>query len=221
MAARLELGGGLGVVLHGFSDVRGLAVGGAVADHHIAAGCERIAQLRDEGGRDAGAAGQEVEYRDEQEHRRLGQVEQVMQSRMIQNCLRAAQVGLDRGRAVVAGEDGAAVQHGDLVCVDVDDAGARGCPLGDRVHVVHGRNARTHIEELPDACLPHVMGLNIGVPVQAAPQVFGAVMGELSALIAAGVLTPGPPVTYALADGPKVLAELEARATVGKLALLP
>jgi NADPH2:quinone reductase len=70
------------------------------------------------------------------------------------------------------------------------------------------------------AC-PHVMGLNIGVPVQAAPQVFGEVMGELSALIAAGVLTPGPPVTYALADGPKVLAELEARATVGKLALLP
>ena len=46
-------------------------------------------------------------------------------------------------------------------------------------------------------------------------------MGELFALIAAGVLTPGEPTTYELADGPKALAELETRATVGKLALLP
>ena len=40
-------------------------------------------------------------------------------------------------------------------------------------------------------------------------------------LIAAGVLIPVQPVTYELADGPKALAELESRATVGKLALLP
>jgi len=66
-----------------------------------------------------------------------------------------------------------------------------------------------------------VIGLNIGVLVQAAPQIFGEVMGELFALIAAGVLTPGQPTAYELADGPKALAELEARATVGKLALLP
>jgi hypothetical protein len=46
-------------------------------------------------------------------------------------------------------------------------------------------------------------------------------MDELSALIAAGVLTPGRPTTYELADGPKALVELETRATVGKLALLP
>lgn len=67
----------------------------------------------------------------------------------------------------------------------------------------------------------HVIGLNIGVLAQAAPQIFGEVMGELLALVAAGVLTPGQPTTYELADGPKALAELEARATVGKLALLP
>jgi NADPH2:quinone reductase len=67
----------------------------------------------------------------------------------------------------------------------------------------------------------HVIGLNIGVLIQAAPQVFGEVMGELSALIAAGVLTPGRSTAYELADGPKTLAELETRATVGKLALLP
>lgn len=67
----------------------------------------------------------------------------------------------------------------------------------------------------------HVIGLNIGVLIQAAPQIFGEVMGELSALIAACVLTPGRPTAYELADGPKALAEMEARATVGKLALLP
>ena len=67
----------------------------------------------------------------------------------------------------------------------------------------------------------HVIGLNIGVLIQAAPQIFGEVMGELFALIAAGVLTPGHPTAYELADGPKALAELETRATVGKLALLP
>jgi NADPH2:quinone reductase len=67
----------------------------------------------------------------------------------------------------------------------------------------------------------HVIGFNVGVLIQAAPQLFGEVMGELSALIAAGVLTPGRPAAHDLADGPKVLAELEARATTGKLALLP
>jgi NADPH2:quinone reductase len=66
-----------------------------------------------------------------------------------------------------------------------------------------------------------IIGLNIGTLIQAAPQIFGQVMGELFALIAAGVLTPGQPTTYELADGPKALAELETRATVGKLALLP
>jgi len=67
----------------------------------------------------------------------------------------------------------------------------------------------------------HVIGLNIGILIQAAPQIFGEVMGELFGLLAAGVLSPGRPTTYELAEGPKALAELEARATVGKLALLP
>jgi NADPH:quinone reductase len=67
----------------------------------------------------------------------------------------------------------------------------------------------------------HLIGLNIGVLIQAAPQIFGEVMGELFALVAAGVLTPGQPTAYELADGRKALAELESRATVGKLALLP
>jgi NADPH2:quinone reductase len=67
----------------------------------------------------------------------------------------------------------------------------------------------------------HVIGFNIGVLAQAAPQVFGEVMGELSGLVTAGVLPPGRPTAYDLADGPRALAELERRTTVGKLALLP
>jgi NADPH2:quinone reductase len=67
----------------------------------------------------------------------------------------------------------------------------------------------------------HLIGLNIGTLIQAAPQIFGEVMGQLSGLLAAGVLGPGRPTTYELAEGPKALTELEARATVGKLALLP
>lgn len=63
----------------------------------------------------------------------------------------------------------------------------------------------------------HVIGFNLGVLIETAPHVFG----ELAALIAVGVLSPSRPTTYDLADGPKALAELEARATVGKLALLP
>lgn len=67
----------------------------------------------------------------------------------------------------------------------------------------------------------HLIGLNIGVLIQTAPQIFGEVMAELFALVAAGVLTPGQPTTYDLADGPKALTELETRTTIGKLALLP
>src|SRR5262249_14677807 len=67
----------------------------------------------------------------------------------------------------------------------------------------------------------HVIGLNIGILIQAAPQIFGEVMGEMFGLLAAGVLGPGQPTTHALAQGPKALAGLGTRATVRKLALLP
>jgi NADPH2:quinone reductase len=67
----------------------------------------------------------------------------------------------------------------------------------------------------------HIIGFNIGTLIAAAPQIFGEVMGELFALIGAGVLAPGAATGYDLADGGKALAELAARATVGKLALVP
>ncbi|WP_103352188.1 zinc-binding dehydrogenase [Amycolatopsis sp. CA-128772] len=64
-----------------------------------------------------------------------------------------------------------------------------------------------------------VIGLNLGTLIRAG--VFGEVMGKLFALVAAGVVTPARPVGHDLADGPQALAELAARATAGKLALLP
>jgi NADPH2:quinone reductase len=67
----------------------------------------------------------------------------------------------------------------------------------------------------------HLVGLNIGVLMRSAPRIAGELMAEMPALMAAGVIAPGQPAAYELADGPKALAELEARATVGKLALLP
>ncbi|WP_326835759.1 zinc-binding dehydrogenase [Amycolatopsis rhabdoformis] len=67
----------------------------------------------------------------------------------------------------------------------------------------------------------HVVGLNLGTLSQSAPRIFREVLGELSALVHDGVLPPECPTVYDLADGPKALAELEARATVGKLALRP
>ncbi|CAN5920069.1 hypothetical protein BH11MYX3_BH11MYX3_34410 [soil metagenome] len=66
-----------------------------------------------------------------------------------------------------------------------------------------------------------IIGFNLGVLIQTAPQIFGENMGELGALIAAGVVTPARPTTYALADGPQALVDLEDRTTVGKLALIP
>jgi NADPH2:quinone reductase len=65
-----------------------------------------------------------------------------------------------------------------------------------------------------------LIGLNIGILIQTTPQLYGEIMGELFRLLTTGVLGPAEPTTYELADGPKVLTELESRATIGKLALL-
>jgi NADPH:quinone reductase len=67
----------------------------------------------------------------------------------------------------------------------------------------------------------HVIGLNIGILIQAAPHIFGEIMSNLFELLAAGVLGPGQPTAYPLTEGSKAMAELEARTSVGKLALLP
>ncbi|WP_328323741.1 zinc-binding dehydrogenase [Kribbella sp. NBC_00382] len=89
------------------------------------------------------------------------------------------------------------------------------------VYGLAGGDARISNWELVYKHQVHLIGLNLGALIQSAPQLFGEVMGELSALIGGGVITPGRPTAYDLADGPKVLGELQARATIGKLALLP
>jgi NADPH2:quinone reductase len=89
------------------------------------------------------------------------------------------------------------------------------------VYGVAGGDASITNRELVYRHQVHVIGLNIGVLIQAAPQIFGEVMGQLAGLVAEGVVSPRRPTTYDLADGAKALAELGARATTGKLALLP
>ena len=66
-----------------------------------------------------------------------------------------------------------------------------------------------------------VIGHHLTTFIQQAPELFADVMSELGRLIDAGVYPPGKPTVYDLADGPKVLAELEEGVTVGKLALKP
>ncbi|MEV4264527.1 zinc-binding dehydrogenase [Kribbella sp. NPDC049584] len=66
-----------------------------------------------------------------------------------------------------------------------------------------------------------VIGHHLTTFIQQAPELFADVMAELGKLIDAGVYPPGKPTVYDLEDGPKVLAELEAGVTVGKLALKP
>ena len=119
-------------------------------------------------------------------------------------------------------------QGADLVLESAGGAGlaaglASAKPVTGRVVVygLAGGDAAITSEDLVYRHQVHVIGLNIGVLIQAAPQIFGRLMGELFGLIAAGVLAPGRPTVYDLADGPKALTELETRATVGKLALVP
>lgn len=66
-----------------------------------------------------------------------------------------------------------------------------------------------------------VIGLNVGALIRSTPQVFGGVVAEIFALIAAGVLPVATPTVYDLADGPQALADLESRSSIGKLALRP
>ena len=66
-----------------------------------------------------------------------------------------------------------------------------------------------------------VIGLHIGVLGTAAPRIFTELMTELARLIADGVYRPGQPTVSDLADGPKVLIQMQGGSTIGKLALRP
>ncbi|WP_165986347.1 zinc-binding dehydrogenase [Streptomyces sp. YIM 98790] len=66
-----------------------------------------------------------------------------------------------------------------------------------------------------------VKGLHIGALAAAAPSLYDGLLAELRVLIADGVCPPGSPHIHPLADGPRVLLDLEAGATRGKHALDP
>ncbi|WP_372351037.1 zinc-binding dehydrogenase [Streptomyces sp. KL116D] len=66
-----------------------------------------------------------------------------------------------------------------------------------------------------------VKGLHIGALAVAAPSLYQSLLVEIEALIAHGVYPPGNPHVHPLAEGPKVLQQLEEGRTQGKLALDP
>lgn len=66
-----------------------------------------------------------------------------------------------------------------------------------------------------------VKGLHIGALADAAPSLYRSLLAELGTLIAGGVYPSGTPEVHPLADGPKVLRQLEAGQTRGKHALDP
>ena len=61
------------------------------------------------------------------------------------------------------------------------------------VYGVAGGDAAVTNWELVYRHQVHLIGFNLGVLIQSAPQIFGEVMGELFALVAAGVVAPAAP----------------------------
>ncbi|MEU8804135.1 zinc-binding dehydrogenase [Spirillospora sp. NPDC048819] len=66
-----------------------------------------------------------------------------------------------------------------------------------------------------------IKGLHIGALAAEAPALYQSLLTEIEALIAYGVYPPGTPRVHPLAEGPKVLQQLEAGQTHGKHALDP
>jgi NADPH:quinone reductase-like Zn-dependent oxidoreductase len=96
-------------------------------------------------------------------------------------------------------------------------------PITGRV-VVFGASSGDAALTTHDLVFTHpvqVKGLHIGVLADTAPAVYRWLLSELQELVAKGVYLPGRPEVHALADGPSVLRDLEARRTSGKHALDP
>jgi menaquinone-9 beta-reductase len=149
--ADVQVGGDAAVVdlLHGVRH-RGLALAGAVAQHQVTAGRERVAQR----GHDApgiSVVTDEWQHGDEQQADRPAEVDQSPGAVVGEDLLGVTQVGFDDGGAGVAGEDGLAVGDGDRVHLDVGDAGGGVGLLGGLVHVALGRDAGADVQELADA----------------------------------------------------------------------
>jgi NADPH:quinone reductase-like Zn-dependent oxidoreductase len=66
-----------------------------------------------------------------------------------------------------------------------------------------------------------IKGLHIGTLAASASGMYADLLDELGRLVSAGVYRPGTPTIHALAEGPRVLQDLEERRTQGKHALDP
>jgi NADPH2:quinone reductase len=67
----------------------------------------------------------------------------------------------------------------------------------------------------------HVIGYNAALLGATRPDLAQRVAADVLDLVARGVIVPAEPTAFDLADGPDVLAALERRRTIGKLALVP
>ncbi|KOX10480.1 zinc-binding dehydrogenase [Nocardiopsis sp. NRRL B-16309] len=96
-------------------------------------------------------------------------------------------------------------------------------PITGRV-VVFGNSSGEATLNSHDLTFRHpvqVKGLHIGTLAASAPGMYADLLGELRDLVSVGVYRPGTPTVHALAEGPQVLRDLEARRTQGKHALDP
>ena len=86
------------------------------------------------------------------------------------------------------------------------------------IGIVAGEASTTNRELLWDHPV-QVAGFNMRHIFTHEPQQLAQLLPELMAVL--GATPPAPAALYALEDGPKLLAEMESRATMGKLALTP
>lgn len=96
-------------------------------------------------------------------------------------------------------------------------------PFTGRV-VVYGAasgDAAVTTAELVFSSQVQIKGLHIGAMASRAPQLYAALLKELTSVIGQGLDVPGHAQVHPLADGPSVLRQLEAGTTVGKHALDP
>ncbi|AEW97943.1 hypothetical protein SCATT_55720 [Streptantibioticus cattleyicolor NRRL 8057 = DSM 46488] len=123
-----------------------------VADEEVAAGGDVVAPETHHGTRVLVVV-DVVQDRAEDDGDRAPEVDQPAGDGVVEDDLRVAHVGPDDAGEVVLLQQGAAVGEHDGVVVDVEHPGRRRVALGHLVHVVGGRQAAAHVDELADRCV--------------------------------------------------------------------
>jgi hypothetical protein len=95
----------------------------------------------------------EVQRAEDHDGHRLVEVDDAPHAAIGDDLLRVQDVALDHRRALVAGEDRAAVGDDDRIAVDVDHTRAGDHRPRDLMGVLPGGEPGTDVEELPDALL--------------------------------------------------------------------